>query len=244
MERKSIDVAIQEAGSLIYLADSKFGGLDPGEFHNFFGGAPGLKELTLQGSVMAGSLYQDDGYSVRILFGDLSEQEMEEWTSKISWKIDASSGRIALSGVCDEDLEEYMSDWTTAEDQGSYHLGTYIEVPPTVYSVTIYSYPPGDLAGGWMRIEDRLLFRQCFGKDSGLEFEKPIDYFKRTRPNETPRHWHLEGWEDKPFLSFLIHFTPDSAKAEHPEFEPDGCLAWEYRKPERCPVGIELPLID
>lgn len=240
MTRKTIDFLIHEAGSLIYVADKNFGGHPVSEFHEFFGGIKGLQTLTENGAVIAASLYQDDGYSVRVVFGDLTEQESAEWTSCIKWKLSLASGQMVVSGVCDEDLEETMEEFPVAEDGGEYDLGTFVEVPPGNYAVTIYSYPPGDLAGGWMRLENKGFFRDTFGRDSEIPHEKPIDYFNRTRPGETPREWIKEGWEDADFLNFVIQLVPLTSEPPPRRFEEDGCAMWEYRKPAICPVGIEL----
>lgn len=244
MTRRAIDFLILEAGCLIYVADRGFGGYPAGEFHEFFGGVKGLRTLTEKGAVIAGSLYQDDGYNVRVVFGDLTEQEDLEWTSRIAWKLELDSGQMVVSGVCDEDLEETMEEFPTAEDGGEYDLGTFVEVPPGKYAVAIYSYPPGDLAGGWMRLEKRGFFRETFGRDSEIPFEKPIDYFTRTRPGEIPRDWIKDGWEDANFLGFVIQLTPLAAEPPPLRFEEDGCAGWEYRKPAICPVGIELESRD
>ncbi|HMT08522.1 MAG TPA: hypothetical protein PKA82_11005, partial [Pyrinomonadaceae bacterium] len=140
MDRHSINFEIYEAGSLIYLADAKFGGHPINEFHEFFGGQAGLRELTEKGAVMASSLYQDDGYTIRVVFGDLTEQEDSEWTSRARSVMNIESGRLLVSGVCDQDLENYITDWTAAEDGGAYDLGTFVEVPPGQYDVAIYGY--------------------------------------------------------------------------------------------------------
>lgn len=240
MTRTSIDFEIYEAGSLIYLADANFGGHPIGQFHEFFGGRPGLKELTEQGAVMAGSLYQDDGYNIRIVFGELTKQESSEWTSRARSRMNIESGKLYSSGVCDQDLETYIEEWPRAEEGGSYDLGAYIEVPPGCYDVSIYGFPPGDLAGGWMAIEDRSMFKACFSKDSAFPYEKPIDYFKRTRPDETPLDWHVEGWTDDSYLTFLIQIQPFDGATINTQFEPDGCIDWEYRTPDVCPLGIRL----
>lgn len=238
--RSTIDFEIYEAGSLIYLADANFGGIPINTFHEFFGGKAGLKELTEREAVMAGSLYQDDGYSIRIVFGELTEQEDAEWTSRARSVMNIESGKLIISGVCDQDLEKYIADWTTAEDGGAYDLGAFIEVSPGRYDVSILGFPPGDLAGGWMAIEDRSMFKACFSRESEFAFEKPIDYFKRTRPDETPRDWHVEGWTDDPYLSFIVQLNPADGSAHESRFEADGCIDWEYRKPEICPLGIKL----
>lgn len=235
-----IDFSIQEAGCLIYAADKNLDGYPFAQLHEFFGGRKGLQDLTLKGAIMAASLYQDDGYNVRVVAGDLTSEETSEWTSKVSWKLNLVSGKMVVSGVCDEDLEDYMEDFPSAENAGAYELGCFVEIPAGEYKVSIYSYPPGDLAGGWMRIEEPREFRLCFGAEANLEYEKPLDYFKRTRPDENPPAWITQRYEEADFLDFLIHLAPLDAELKTPEFEPDGCLTWEYRKPSVCPAGIRI----
>lgn len=235
-----INFSIQEAGCLLYVADENLGAYPFAELHNFFSGVSGLKDLTLQGAIMATSLYQDDGYNVRVVTGDLSEEEKSGWTSKVSWKLNISSGKMAVSGVCDEDLEEYLESFPAAGNEGSYELGCFVEMSEGEYEVSIYSYPPNDLAGGWMRIESPREFRICFSADANLEYEKPLDYFKRTRPDEIAPAWLKDGWEDAEFLDFLVHLAPLSGELKTPRFESDGCIEWEYRKPLICPVGVRI----
>lgn len=237
MTRETIDFSIQEAGCLLYFADQNLGG---NPFEDFFVAGAGLKDLTLKGAIMAASLYQDDGYNVRVCLGDLTDEEKANWTSKVSWKLNLESGRMAVSGVCDEDLPEYVEDWTDCENGGEYHLGCFVKIPKGIYHADVYSYPPNDLAGGWMRIENPRDFRLCFGTEADLKFEKPTDYFARTRPNETPPEWIEKGWEEAEFLDFIIHLTPLAEEPETPEFESDGCILWQYRKPSVCPVGIRI----
>ena len=241
MSRISLDFSIQEAGSLLYIADIDFGGYPINEFHEFFGGRPGLKELTERGVVMAGSLYQDDGYNVRIVFGELDQDEATEWTSSISGTLNLESGKMIVSGVCDEGLEAYLADFPLATNGGDYELGTIVNIEPGVYSVSIYSYPPNDLAGGWMRLIDKGLFRKTLGPSLGIEFEKPIAYFERTRPGEPVPQWIAEGWDELDFLDFVIQLKPaDTTTPTIQSFEEDGCLEWQYRKPEKCSKGIIL----
>ena len=235
MERKTLDLTIEEAGCLLYAADLNLGGnpfarLDDRDW----------KPLTAKGALMATSLYQDDGFNVRVVFGEINAEEESQWTSHVRWKLDLESGKMVVSGVCDPDIEEYLKDFPVAENGGDYHLGCLVEVPPAVYAVTIYSYPPKDLGGGWMALEDPDSYKTCFGQDSGFKYEDPLEYFARTRPRQTPPDWLRDGWEDNDFLDFLIRLAPLKAEPPPPEFETDGCLAWAFRKPAVCPLGIRL----
>jgi len=233
MKREQIDFNIQEAGCLLYVADKNLGGRPFVELNS-----TDWKDLTLEHSIMMMSLYQDDGYAVRVVIGDLTDQEKSEWTSKASWKLNLESGEMVVSGVCDEDLGDYLEDFGDGLDETDCQLGCIVKIPKGEYQVDVYSYPPNDLAGGWMAIEDKSSFRACFGRDSEIPFEKPMDYFKRTRPNENAPDWVKDGYEDAGFLDFVIHLSPASDAPLTSEFENDGCLLWEYRKPEICPVGI------
>ncbi len=235
MSRKQIDFSIGEAGCLIYLADRNLAGLCFGELDK-----TDWKDLALKGALMAMELYQDDGFSVRLVTGDLTAEEHSQWTAKASWKLKLESGVMVVSGVCDPDLEKYLEEFGICENEGDYHLGCFAKVPKGEYQVDVYSYPPNDLAGGWMAIEDKGSFRASFGKDSEIPFEKPIDYFTRTRPGENPPDWIKDGYEDNSFLDFVIHLSPLSDKLQLSEVEEGGCLLWKYCKPEICPIGIRL----
>ena len=240
MSRDSLDFSIQEAGSLLYLADVNFGGYPINEFHEFFGGRDGLKDLTQRGAVMAGSLYQDDGYNVRVVFGELDDQEASEWTSSISGILNVESGRMIVSGVCDDGLAGYITDFPRAEDGGDYELGTILDIAPGTYLISIYSFPPNDLAGGWMRLIDKGFFKRTPWQTQGIDFEKPVAYFQRTRPGDSVPQWVAEGWDEQDFLDFVIQIRPSVSTPLLQKFEEDGCLEWQYRKPEKCPKGIIL----
>lgn len=63
---------------------------------------------------------------------------------------------------------------------------------------------------------------------------------KTTIESQTPPAWVKDEYEDAAFLNFLIHLAPLAEEIPLPEFEPDGCILWKYRKPERCPRGIRI----
>ena len=235
MKRKAIDFVIEEAGCLLYAADLNLGGNPFGSLHE-----RGWKNLTEKGALMATALYQDDGYFVRVLIGDLNAEEQSEWTARVGWKLNLESGKMVVSGVCDPDLEKYLKEFPAAETGGDYELGCLVEVPKGEYAVTIYSYPPNDLSGGWMALEAPSSYKTCFGQDSDIKYEDPLDYFSRTRPGQTAPEWLTEGWEENDYLDFLIHLAPLAEDLPLPEIGDDGCLLWQFRKPEICPVGIRL----
>jgi hypothetical protein len=235
MQRTQYEFSISEAGCLIYAGDKNLDGIPWSEMH-----ASDWKALALRNALMMLSLYQDDGYTVRVVLGELTDEEKSEWTARATSKLNLESGEMVVSGVCDEDLEEYMEDFGDGVNVTDCQLGCIVAIPAREYRVDIYSYPPGDLSGGWMRIEDGEDFRLCFGEESGIEQEATLEYFQRTRPGEIAPKWIADGWEDEWFLNFLVHLSPATSEIPLPAFESDGCLEWEYRKPEICPIGIRV----
>lgn len=233
MNRTQNDFNIQEAGCLLYIADKNLGGIPFGDLHK-----SNWKDLTLQNSIMMMDLYQDDGFSVRVVQGELNDEEKSQWISKVSWKVNFESGEMVVSGVCDEDLGDYLEDFGDGVNEPDCHLGCVLKIPSGVFQVDVYSFPPNDLAGGLLILENRREFHQHFGDVA--KFEKMIEYFQRTHPNKTPPEWLKNGWEDANFLDFVIHLSPLSNTDFEQELQNDGCLKWNFRKPEICPVGIRL----
>lgn len=109
----------------------------------------------------------------------------------------------------------------------------------------IYAYPPNDLAGGWMAIEDPSMAALAGGDAAQVAGEHPEesaqDYFARTRPGEPVPEWVAEGYEDAEFLDFVICLQrtgdadPVAALAAGQQL-----LDWEFRRPKLCPVGIRV----
>lgn len=238
MENKRLDFLQQEAGCLIWLAPMSLGGLSPAEFTQIWmgEGEETVKDLGLRGAMMPVSLYQDDGYLVRFVLGDLTEEEKAEWTARVRWKLNVPCGKVLVSGVLDDDFEDWISELTAAENNGEYFLGSYVEVPAGEYLVEVYSYPPGDLSTGWGQIEEGGLFPPMHG----IKRENPLKYFQRTRPDEEPPDWIKNAYDfETQYINFITRLAPLDEELPLPTFEEDGCIAWEFRKPEICPIGIK-----
>jgi len=238
MVNKRLDFSIQEAGCLIWLAPRSLGGVTPEEFGKIWMGAGNetVKDLVMRGAMMPMSLYQDDGYLVRFVLGDLSEQEASEWTARVRWKLNVPCGKVIVSGVLDDDVEYWFPEIGAAKNNGSYELGCYVEVPAGEYLVEVHSYPPGDLSTGWGRIEKDGLFDSL----PEIERENPIDYFKRARPDEEPPKWIKDDYDfDTYFINFIIRLAPLNEELPAPKLEEDVCIEWEFRKPAICPIGIK-----
>jgi hypothetical protein len=225
---------------LIWVAPGDLGGLSPEEFYKVFSGESeeSLSDLVGRGAMMPLSLYQDDGYLVRVVEGDLSEEETTQWTARARWKLDLDCGKMIVSGILTPDIESEIKEIKPAKNGGSFWAGCSLKVAPGAYQVEVYSYPPGDLSGGWMQIEDPEGYRLCMNEKSRFEPEEVVEYFRRTRPDEVPPAW-IEGKIDEDyFVNFIIRLKPLASDLPTPKFGDDGCIEWEYRKPDVCPIGI------
>lgn len=239
MSVERFEVMIEIAGGLLWLAPRSLGGLTPQQFSQMWlgGGAPeSLESLIQRGCMMPLSLYQDDGYSIRFVQGELTQQEREEWTAHSQMNLEIPCGELLVSGVLTPDFAELeFPQMGVAEPDAEYQLGCYLQVEPGSYRVDVYSYPPGDLSGAWGHIVDS----DTFGRIAGLESETAERYFERTRPDILPPAWINDQDDGTFFLSFLIQVTPHDATLPAPLMGDDGVgVAWEFRKPEKCPLGI------
>lgn len=225
---------VEEAGCLIYATD-----------RSVIEGTAGV------GPVTGGELYQDDGFCVRVVQGDLAPDEHDNWTSRIATQLQLPTGQLIVSGILDPDYDRWLPEFGAAElaptdevaTTGEHELGCVLEVEPGAYAVEIYGYPPNDLAAGWMRIEDPEMYAMAMSEtveQNGRE-ESAQEYFERTRPGEEVPEWIAEGYEEAEFLDFVIRLQrvgdadEAAAKSAGQQF-----LDWEFRKPEICPVGIRL----
>lgn len=241
MTHKRLDFCIEEAGCLFWVAPRSLGGLSADELGQVWMGESRevtTRELVLRGAMLPMALYQDDGYVVRFILGDLSEQEAAGWTSRVVWKLEIPCGEVLVSGVLTPDFRDEFAAMPAAEANGSHWLGAYIAVPPGAYRVEVYGYPPGDLSSGWGTITAPRLF----GPHPGIRPEKPLEYWRRTRPDETPPAWMTDESEEDVYVDFIVRLSPLEGDMAEPALEADGCLQWEFRKPDICPAGIRSTL--
>ncbi len=205
-----------------------------------------VKKLILERhALMAMELYQDDGFSTRVILRELNQREQEDWTARATWQLNLPTGQLVVSGIVDADQE--VPNFEDVDPNDSLQL--YLDVPPGEYAVTVYAYPPGDLSTGWGQIENPSLFQPT----SGIDPENPLDYFQRTRPGELMPDWLGQEYapaeaEQKQFqdtyykgpgyINFVVQLLPLESPFPQPSLAPDGFFPWEFRKPERFPLGI------
>ena len=233
METKRMELEIGEAGCLILVAPLGLGGLAYEDLlEGPFSGAgdESLKQLAERGALMAMSLYQDDGYRVRVVLGDLTEQECE-WVARARGRLSVPCGKLLVAGALDHDGEI-----PEAKDGDRFWFGCcYVVVPPGDYDVEVLSYPPGDLSTGWGQITNTGLFPP----GEGIEPEPELAFWQRTRPGEEPPVWITQGWDPEGrFVTFVVHLTPAAKDLSALAFDADGFLQWDFRKPEKCPRGL------
>jgi hypothetical protein len=251
-----LEFSFWEAGCLIWMGAKDLGGLSYQEFcHLLWGKNPTtFKQFVLEeNAFLAMNLYQDDGYRVRVVLGDLNPQEAEEWVARVRWKLDLTCGAMIVSGILDEDVDEFMSMPSATDLDEDGILQCYVEVPPAVYQVEIYSYAPGDLSTGWGQIINSKLFRPT----PGIQPESLRNYFQRTRQPEEISPWIAyelatetnadienisqlyEEARQANYIDFMIRLTPViEDNLPFPTINDDNSIEWEFRKPAKCPLGI------
>lgn len=242
MKNIRLDFAVQEAGCLIWVAPRDLGGLSPAHVGQIWMGQAPEKtaDLVARGILMPMELYQDDGYYVRFMVGDLTEQEAAEWTARVRWKLNVACGQVMVGGCLSEDFEDEVAEIQPATPGGGYWMGGYVEIPPGDYQVEVYGCPPGDLSAGWGHITNTSLF----GTVPGIEPESEMEYFRRTRPGQALPAWLQEGYDETPYVNFIIRLSPLTDDLPFPKLDGDGCLVWEFRKPAICPLGMRAEVAE
>lgn len=228
-----IDFCIEIAGGLIWVAPTDLGGITPAELGNgtWMGEGDSFEDLVRREVHIPLTLYQDDGYNVRLLRGDLTQEEQAQWTARARGNLDVSCGSLFVCGVLTPDFESEFAQIGPAENGGSYTFGASVDVPPGRYGIEVFAYPPGDLSSGW-----GLITTDNFGKHPGIEPEDAEAYFRRTHPGEEPPGWINYKDEDINYINFIVRACDPFDEVE--TLGDDGGLPWEFRKPEVCPTGL------
>ena len=248
-----IEFVFYEAGCMIWVGAYDLVSKDYEGFCNLIwnNDQPNLKAAIIeQKAFLAMDLYQDDGYNVRVVMGDLNEQERDEWVARVRWRLDLSGGKMVVSGVLGEEEEFLEMSDARAIAQDNDCLECYVSVPPKEYQVEIYSYAPSDLSTGWGQIVNPSLFKPT----AGIVAEPLKDYFERTRPdtpmpawiayeialveNSDQQHKYYDQAAKLRYTDFVIRLSPVIEDLEPPELEAGGSVKWEFRKPDRCPLGL------
>ena len=237
MSTPPLEFAIVESGCIIWVGSGNLGGISPAEFDLWDAAA------IENGIAMVMELYQDDGFIVKIVHGPLTDRENADWTARACRRINAECGRIlvssAFTGVGDFETQDYAY-FEPARHGGNHDTGAFVDVPPGIYRVEVYSYPPGDLSAAWGTIVRPENFRgHGFPDHPEIESESELDYYHRTRPGEKPPAWINDGHDETYYINFIVRLIPtEETEEKYSEISKEGLTVWEFRKPERFPVGI------
>lgn len=204
-----------------------------------------------EGLVIPVALVQDDPLLVRVVLGDLTPEEDEEWVGRVVSTLRIPCGTLAVEGGLDPRVDD-----EEAEEEG---YVKYVEVPPGDYTVEILTYLHG--INGEYCVED------------ALKKERPGAWFRRTRPDTPMPKWlelwlsdepgddpgHKKEWEEfaeyveglseeehdarfgsKPLIDFVIRLTQLEGEGEVSESGEDGWFEIDTgaRKPDRFPLGL------
>ena len=155
---------------------------------------------------------------------------------------------MVVSGIADDEEDEFINMPSANELKNGDNLQCYVEVVPGIYQVEIYSYAPGDLSTGWGQITGSSLFKPAHG----IELESIKDYFLRTQKlaempawigyeitedSEKRSEFYQAAVEEK-YIDFIIRLSPVIEDLPVVEIGDDSSVNWEFRKPEKCPLGI------
>ncbi|MBW4577249.1 MAG: hypothetical protein KME08_18415 [Aphanothece sp. CMT-3BRIN-NPC111] len=206
-----------------------------------------VMQIVDEGLILPVGTYQDDGFSLRVVVGELNAQEEAQWTARIGGKLCIPYGRLILCGGFDIELPE--SDLPVAQYAGQYDI-CQVEVPAGDYQAFIYSYPPHDLSGSWLKIIGPAQGKTYLGISPVAE--SLATYFERTRPGEVPPSWiayelglldyeqYSQDVTTPGYINFVLQLIPRQQEFDCSKLDETGCLVWEDRKPQQCPVGIKM----
>jgi hypothetical protein len=104
------------------------------------------------------------------------------------------------------------------------------------------------LSTGWGQITNSSLFPP----EQGIEPELLKDYFLRTRSKDEMPAWiayeitedeqkkqeFYQKAMDTKYVDFIIRLSPAIDDLPLPELAEDSSVVWEFRKPDKCPLGI------
>src|ERR1044072_1005400 len=106
MEAKRLEFMLHEAGCLIMVAPMSLGGREYADLLEVFDDQQQLQQMIKNGAMMPMDLYQDDGYLVRVVVGELNEQEASEWTARVRWKLNIPCGQLLITGALDNNCPQ------------------------------------------------------------------------------------------------------------------------------------------
>jgi hypothetical protein len=170
----------------------------------------------------------------QVVIGNLTAQEEAEWIGRIRGKLNIPCGEFLLQGAFDE-IEDALESFEAPDPH--YINFCKFRVEPGTYLVEVYAFV------GSMSVN-----MAWDGNETG---ESLSAWWRDTRPGEAPPPW-LESYVKEDYangqelglIDYVIRLSPWGDDVPLPEISEvandfQWCGAFEMRKPEKCPAGIE-----
>ena len=194
-----------------------------------------------EGIIIPVKLVQDSSPHIRLITGELTEQEEAEWVSKIVWKLRVPCGSLVLEGGFDPrgPKDRFMK--TVEISAGDYQ----IELFTFYWGISGFDTLRGDMSepvGAWFR-----------RTRPGQPFPDTMKFYFGEWGEEDPGH--EEEWEEfygseeyneleePDWVDFLVRLTPLDPETtlelqcnEHGWFP----VGLNPRKPALCPIGLKF----
>lgn len=242
MQSSRTELMFWESGAVACAAAYSLGGLTPEEFipyffvdreHSTLNGV----NLERDGYFLSPVLYQDDAFLLRVVVGELNDQEAGEWVARSSGKLNLTDdGRIMLCSAydwfqLDDWADEIYPNLDRIKDGSMVETCGLMEVPTGLYQAVFYSYLPGDLSQVWdERLPD--------GTSAGSIAAKN-NYARRHCGDALPE-CATSGESPDHYVDLILHLRPvDQATFDTlPISDTNVNFGWETRRPEICLRGI------
>lgn len=210
-----------------------------------------------QGLFIPLALYEDGSLNIRVAERELTEQESNEWLNCTQWKLHIPSGTLSISGGLS--LFQQHLDTDSAEYHEDFVCTVFVE--PGWYLIKAYGYLPSKSVFPYEETEPEAIGNWFRRTRPGQEFPEWLQLWCLDNPELDPGH--NEEWDahykkigaqgfkklvdtlQERYLEYLFHLTPIQADTKLPPPVLNGSvLWWDARKPERCPIGLDVNFPD
>ena len=212
------------------------------------------KSFVAVGEFLSLELFEDNCVNVRVVVGDLTDQENDEWVGHVRSRLNLSCGELGVSSA--------LVMFDSEPDETAFR---FVQVPPGDYQVDIYAYFPS-FTGVAANLTAELM---------GDESVPVGQWFRQTRPGEELPNWLIyeclesydadpeneKYWEERAqemddeqrdelldqagkYVEFLIQLSPLQKDPLPPELYESGACKWNTRLLTTCPIGLYSEAIE
>jgi hypothetical protein len=259
MKTERRDFHIYNEACAIYAASESLAGRDPEEVFALAenGGREGVLRALAEGVFLPLELLQDDSFNARVVLGELNGPEAEEWVVRAAGKLAIPDGRLGVGGGWAV-IERLVED---PEDGYWKDFVRFVDVPAGDYLVEAFGYLPGtalypfrqmaqdgEPLGSWFRRTRPGQEFPAWLQSWTIDEAETMDPGHEAEWEALAKKLGKEGWKrlwderGNGFVEYVFRLEPWSGQLSG---EPKLCeagetLAWEVRKPERCPLGVRF----